>query len=65
MTSAKSTRRSCQRSIRAEIDRQTLLLQAALRRLHGGQWVTSIDHKARFILIRERLPRTRHQKEAA
>ena len=32
-------------------------LAAAMRKLHGGRWAATIDHGARFVLIRERLPR--------
>lgn len=43
---------------RASVARLAKALATELRKLHGGQWdAVTIDHKGRFILIRQRLPK--------
>jgi hypothetical protein len=54
-TTTKTTARTSPRARRAAIDKAATALADALRALHGGRWETTVDHRGRFALIRERL----------
>jgi hypothetical protein len=43
------------RADKAAIKRATAELAAKLTALHGGSWAATIDNRARFVLIRERI----------
>jgi ketosteroid isomerase-like protein len=64
MTARSRTARVSTAKAKAEVSEAATRLEAAMRKLHDGRWVTTLDHRARFILIRQRFPKPKGARRA-